>query len=86
MSKKQRHKQDRKFSAPTTSQAARPERREVAPRITAQPASPSQKSKTAVTWKEMAARYEHVNDELKEIGILAGSFLLVLLVLWGILG
>ena len=86
MSKKQRHKQSQKLSAPTTVLAARPESHEAAPRIASQPSFPSQKSKTAVTWKDMAVRYQHVNDELKRIGILAGSFLVVLLVLWGILG
>ena len=57
-----------------------------APRIVPPHAPTTMKPKAVVTWQELAPKYQHVNDELKQIGILAGSFLVVLLVLWGILG
>ncbi len=48
--------------------------------------SPAARSRPASTWLEFRDRYSYVNAELKRIGILAGSFLLVLLVLTAILG
>ena len=34
-----------------------------------------------MTWSDFQERYRHVNGELKQIGMIAGSFLVVLLVL-----
>lgn len=56
-----------------------------APRVAQRPPV-AVKPKAVVTWEELSGRYQHVNEELKRIGILAGSFLVVLLVLWAILG
>jgi len=44
------------------------------------------KARPGSTWSEFEDRYRHVNGELKQIGIIAGSFLAVLLVLALILG
>ncbi|MFW6102794.1 MAG: hypothetical protein ACOC7M_00715 [Chloroflexota bacterium] len=38
------------------------------------------------SWEEHAERYGYVNGELKSIGILAGSFLVVLLILSAVIG
>ncbi len=39
-----------------------------------------------MSWSELQERYSYVNGELKQIGILAGSFLVVLLILTAVLG
>jgi len=85
MSKKQQHKKPQKFAAPLSMAAAQAAPVAAAPRV-AQHTPVAAKPKAVVTWQELAPRYHRVNDELKQIGILAGSFLVVLLVLWGILG
>jgi len=46
---------------------------------------PAQKPRAGTDWSEFRDRYRHVNVELKRIGILAGSFLVVLLILTAIL-
>jgi len=43
------------------------------------------RAKPGATWLEFREQYRHVNAELKQIGIIAGSFLVVLLVLTAIL-
>jgi hypothetical protein len=85
MSKKQRRKQPQKPPAPVHFAAAKPAPVET-PRIVPQRTPVVSKPKAVVSWQDVAVRYEHVNAELKQIGILAGSFLVVLLVLWAILG
>lgn len=86
MSKKQHHKKQLNHTAPASVAAAPAAPVAAAPRVVLQRAPVAVKPKAVVTWQELAPRYQHVNDELKQIGILAGSFLVVLLVLWGILG
>ncbi len=86
MSKKQHHKKQLNHAVPAGMAAATAAPVEAAPRVVPQRAPVAMKPKAVVTWQELAPRYQHVNDELKQIGILAGSFLVVLLVLWGILG
>lgn len=96
MSKRQRRKQTRRAapsaqSAPApvaaveTPQeapaAARPVSTPLAPRPVAAP-----RGKAQPTWQDFSERYRYVNRELKQIGILAGSFLVVLLILTAILG
>ena len=44
------------------------------------------RNRPGASWTDISERYQHVNAELKQIGILAGSFLVVLLVLTVILG
>ncbi len=85
MSKKQRRKQPQKPPAPVNVAAASHAPVE-APRVATQRTPVVSKPRSVVTWSDVAVRYEHVNAELKQIGILAGSFLVVLLVLWAILG
>jgi len=85
MSKKQRHKQSHKPPAPVSVAAASAAPVEI-PRVAAQRAPIVSKPGAPVSWRDVAVRYQHVNAELKQIGILAGSFLVVLLVLWAILG
>ena len=48
--------------------------------------SPTPKARPGTTWAEFPDKYSYVNVELKQIGILAGSFLVVLLILAAILG
>ena len=86
MGKKQRRKQSRKitagavrpaaaFSVTATAQADEPRGTPVAA-----------KARPGATWEEFAERYRYVNTELKQIGILAGCFLVVLLVLNAVIG
>ena len=86
MGKKQRRNQSRK----TTARAARP-----AASITVaapaqagepRPVSVAPKSRPGTTWEEFGERYRYVNTELRQIGILAGSFLVVLLILDAVIG
>ncbi|MBN1152290.1 MAG: hypothetical protein JXA58_03680 [Dehalococcoidia bacterium] len=90
MGKKQRHKQQP--SRPVTQTSARPavapvkettltpeQRRVVAAEYA------SSRSHASATWAELSQQYRHVNAELKEIGIIAGSFLVVLLILTAVL-
>jgi len=44
------------------------------------------RTRPGATWLEFREQYRHVNYELKQIGIIAGSFLVVLLMLTAILG
>ena len=97
MSKRQRRKQSRRAAPPAQSAPApfeaveeTPEEAPVAaPPVNVAPAKravPAPKSKAQPTWKDFAERYSYVNRELQQIGILAGSFLVVLLILTAILG
>ena len=88
-------KQRRKHNTPRTGvEASIPA---PAPPLTQSPISPEPRTAAAVpppvarnrpgtSWTDISERYQHVNAELKQIGILAGSFLVVLLVLTVILG
>ena len=49
-------------------------------------AAVASRAKPGATWLEFREQYRHVNIELKQIGIIAGSFLVVLLLLTAILG
>jgi len=86
MGKKQRRKQSRKVLAPVARPAATVRIAEAArtdePRRI--PAAPN--PRTGTTWEEFSERYRYVNAELRQIGILAGSFLVVLLILDAVLG
>ena len=86
MGKKQRRKQPRRVPAPTGRSAATVPIAEVArmdgPRRTLAVPKP----RVGTTWEEFTGRYRYVNAELKQIGILAGSFLVVLLILDAVLG
>ena len=86
MGKKQRRNQSRKitagrvrpaaaFSVTAPAQADEPRRMPVAA-----------KARPGATWEEFGERYRYVNGELKQIGILAGSFLIVLLILNAVIG
>ncbi len=86
MSKKQHHKKPQKLAAQVSMAAAPAATVAAAPRVVPQRTPVAVKPKAVVTWEELSGRYQHVNDELKQIGILAGSFLVVLLLLWAILG
>jgi hypothetical protein len=96
MAKKQRRKQSQKgMRQPIQAAAARQAATvtgEPAATAAAQPAAPqprtpepARKQKAVATWAEHAQRYTYVNQELKSIGILAGSFLVILLILSAIL-
>jgi len=95
MSKKQRRKQNRKAPPPTQSvpaPAAAAEFVEAGESVPTQApvqqrrVAPAPKAKAQPTWQDFTERYRYVNRELKQIGILAGSFLVVLLILTAILG
>lgn len=86
MGKKQRRNQSRKITAgaarpaaivsvATPVQADEPRRMPV-----------TAKARPGTTWEEFGERYRYVNAELKQIGILAGSFLMVLLILNAVIG
>ncbi len=86
MGKKQRRNQSRKIPAGAvrpagaisiTAQAQADEPRRM--RVTA-------KAAPGATWEEFGERYRYVNAELKQIGILAGAFLIVLLILNAVIG
>lgn len=84
MGKKQRRNQSRR----NTAGAMRPA---VAVRVAAQGDEPQRlpvtaKARPGATWEEFAERYRYVNAELKQIGILAASFLAVLLILNAVIG
>jgi len=86
MGKKQRRKQSRKITAmaahpAATVAVAEPTRMDEPRRMSAAP-----KPRAGTTWEEFCGRYRYVNAELKQIGILAGSFLVVLLILNAVLG
>lgn len=89
MAKKQRRKQSRK-PARQPAQSAAPGQPTGAARPAATPeaptAQPTRKQGAMASWEEHAERYSYVNRELKNIGILAGSFLVVLLILSAIIG
>jgi len=86
MGKKQRRNQSRKTTAgavrpagavPVSAQALADEPRRMPVAAKARPGA---------TWAEFAERYRYVNAELKQIGILAGCFLVVLLILNAVIG
>ena len=84
MGKKQRRNQSRR----NTAGGMRPA---VAVSVTAQGDEPRRmpvtaKARPGATWEEFAERYRYVNAELKQIGILAASFLAVLLILNAVIG
>ena len=86
MGKKQRRKQSRttpSFASRPAAAApiAQPTRLDEPRRV---PTAP--KARPGTTWEEFSGRYGYVNAELKQIGILAGSFLVVLLILNAALG
>ncbi|MBN1856143.1 MAG: hypothetical protein JW846_04235 [Dehalococcoidia bacterium] len=90
MGKKQNRNRARKPAAqaprsatpvPSTPEAAAPPVR--VSTINRAPSTP--KAKPGTTWAEIADKYRYVNVELKQIGILAGSFLVVLLILAAVL-
>jgi hypothetical protein len=90
MAKKQRRKQQiRQMEARPAPAAATPAVRHAASTLETRGA-PAQAStlraKSGATWEEFQGRYSHVNVELKQIGMLAGSFLIVLLILAAVLG
>ena len=91
MGKKQRRNQSRKAVAQAPVVAATapitPEPEPLPARV--QPprqVATAAKARPGTTWAEFADKYRYVNIELKQIGILAGSFLVVLLILAAILG
>jgi len=95
MSKKQRRKQNRRAAPPTQSVPTPAPAAESVVAGGSAPAeapvqqrrvAPALKAKAQPTWQDFAERYRYVNRELKQIGILAGSFLVVLLILTAILG
>ena len=94
MGKKQRRKQSRKatrqpIQAAGAGSPASPTRQPpagAAPTGAPRAAESQRRQKTVATWAEHAQRYEYVNRELKSIGILAGSFLVVLLILSAVIG
>ena len=96
MSKKQRRKQTRRASPPAQSAPAPVAAAETpqdapvsAPPVvaaSARRAVATPRGKAQPAWQDFTERYSYVNRELKQIGILAGSFLVVLLILTAILG
>lgn len=86
MGKKQRRNQSRKNTAGA--------RRPVAALSATAPAQADEsrrmpvtaKARPGTTWEEFGERYRYVNAELKQIGILAGLFLAVLLILNAVIG
>ncbi len=89
MAKKQRRKQSRK-PVRQPAQSAAPGQPTGAARPATTPQTPAteaaRKQRAVASWEEHAERYGYVNRELKNIGILAGSFLVVLLILSAIIG
>lgn len=84
MAKKQRRKQLQKGPRQPARAVAAPAPAVGQPVGAPQPRVPEparRQQKAVVTWAEHAERYGYVNQELKSIGILAGSFLIVLLIL-----
>lgn len=91
MGKKQRRKQQPQRTAPqgvSPAAAASVVQAAVTPQVRTSPvtAATGAKSRSGMAWSEFADRYSYVNRELKQIGILAGSFLVVLLILTVVLG
>lgn len=86
MGKKQRRKQSRKVPAPTGRSAAAVPIAGVARMDEPRRVPTGPKPRAGTTWEEFTGRYRYVNAELKQIGILAGSFLVVLLILDAVLG
>jgi len=90
MAKKQRRKQQvhpvdtRPSPLASSSVARQPSVQSEARAVVSQSSSPA-RPKSGATWEELQGRYSHVNGELKQIGTLAGSFLVVLLILAAIL-
>ena len=87
MAKKQRRKQAPKpIRQPAQSAAPGQPTASARPAAAPAPAEASRKERGVATWAEHAERYNYVNSELKTIGIIAGSFLVVLLILSAIVG
>ncbi len=88
--RKQHHKQHHKRTPQARTSAPRPAVADSPPPVeqarTGSRTSSSPSRIAATSWLEFRDRYRYVNTELKRIGILAGSFLVVLLVLTAILG
>jgi len=93
MAKKRRYKQQPQqkvtkqavVAAPAAASTPQP----VAPaeaRRTVAPAAAAPRGRSNPTWEELSQQYLHVNAELKQLGIIAGSFLVALLILTAILG
>ena len=88
MGKKQRRKQHHRIATqppaqqetPTAPDSLPPVRELRKEKTVAAPARPT------ASWAEFRERYRYVNSELKRIGVLAASFLVVLLILTAILG
>ncbi len=91
MGKKHHRKQQRRAASQAPAQPVRqpavqaPEAVEE-PRIQKAPTVPPRTRTISPSWKEFRERYRYVNAELKRIGVLAASFLVVLLILTAILG
>jgi hypothetical protein len=91
MGKKQRRKQQPQRTTPQSApavSAAPAVQATIAPepRKPSAPAVTGARSRPSMSWSELQERYSYVNGELKQIGILAGSFLVVLLILTAVLG
>ena len=86
MGRKQRRKQLRKVPAPTVRSAATVSGAAVARMDEPRRVPTAPKPRAGTTWEEFTGRYRYVNAELKQIGILAGSFLVVLVILDAVLG
>lgn len=91
MGKRQRHKQQpQKAMTPVAASPSEAPVRQ--PSLTADQrraiasAYASSRGRASATWSELSQQYSHVNAELRQIGIIAGSFLVILLVLTAILG
>lgn len=91
MGKKQRRKQQPVRTTPYVPLAATPSAnsQSVAAVETRRPVAPAPsgaRSRQVMSWQDFREQYKHVNAELKEIGIIAGSFMVVLLILTAVLG
>lgn len=91
MGKKQRRKQQSfktgvQAPAPVTSAATPQSPVSTETRRAGATAAVASRAKPGATWLEFREQYRHVNAELKQIGIIAGTFLVVLLLLTAVLG
>jgi len=86
MAKKQRKQQPKRVVSPATPASVVTASTVESPapvqlRRATPPPPIAAKSRTGAAWCDFQERYRHVNSELRQIGIIAGSFLVVLLVL-----
>jgi hypothetical protein len=91
MGKKQRRKQQPVRTTDYVPAAATPSANSqpvafVEARRPVAPVPSGARSRQALSWQDLREQYTHVNAELKEIGIIAGSFMVVLLILTAVLG